>query len=79
MVGLDDAVGTLLDALRERGLDERTLLFFVSDNGSVRVASNAPWRGGKTQLFEGGVRVPFLLRWPGRVPAAMAPGLASRA
>jgi len=69
VVSLDDAVGALLDALHANGLDERTLVLFVSDNGSVRLVSNAPWRGGKTQLFEGGVRVPFAMRWPGRVPA----------
>jgi arylsulfatase A-like enzyme len=71
VVGLDDAVGVLLDALHAKGLDEQTLVVFVSDNGSVRVPSNAPWRGGKTQLFDGGVRVPFMLRWTGRLPASV--------
>ncbi len=69
---LDDNVGRVLDALHELQLDEQTLVFFVSDNGGPpqgNTSNNAPLRGAKGSVWEGGVRVPFLLRWTGRVPA----------
>jgi arylsulfatase len=76
---LDRAVGSLLDLLRELGLDERTLVVFSSDNGPThdRVGgadspffkSAGPFRGLKGSLYEGGIRVPTIARWPGRVPA----------
>jgi arylsulfatase A-like enzyme len=69
VVGLDDAVGAIRTALREAGLEERTLVFFLSDNGGARRESNAPLRGGKSTTSEGGIRVPFFLSFPGRVPA----------
>lgn len=70
VVGLDDAVGRVLEALRKADLEARTLVLFLSDNGAIRQASNAPLRGMKTTLFEGGVRVPMIVRCPGRI----APG-----
>ena len=67
---LDDAVGRVMQALQENRLDDNTLVFFLNDNGGVlRYASNAPLRGGKASYFEGGIRVPFLLRWTGRLKA----------
>jgi arylsulfatase A-like enzyme len=79
---LDRDVGRLLDLLRELGLDERTIVFFTSDNGPHREGgnnpdfndSNGPFRGIKRDLYEGGIRVPFIARWPGRVPAGRVSG-----
>ena len=64
---MDDSIGGLLDRLKQRNLDENTLVVFISDNGGDGAASNGPLRGGKTQLFEGGLRVPMIARWPGRI------------
>jgi arylsulfatase A-like enzyme len=64
---MDDSIGGLMDRLKQRNLDENTLVVFVSDNGGDGAASNGPLRGGKTQLFEGGLRVPMIARWPGRI------------
>ena len=74
---MDRAVGRLLDHLRDRGLDERTAVFFTSDNGPHREGGADPaffnssggLRGIKRDLYEGGIRVPMIARWPGRVPA----------
>jgi arylsulfatase A-like enzyme len=71
VTSLDQAVGAIDRALGERGLRERTLLFFASDNGAdgSRGGSNAPLRGDKASLYEGGLRVPAFAAWPGRLPA----------
>jgi len=68
---LDDGVGRVLDALEREGLAEDTLVFFLSDNGGAAQhgASNRPYRGAKFKLWEGGIRIPFLLRWPRRIEA----------
>jgi arylsulfatase A-like enzyme len=65
---LDAAVGRVLDALERNGIAERTLVIFTSDNGgriTKDTTSNAPLRFGKASAYEGGVRVPLIIRWPG--------------
>lgn len=76
---LDDAIGETLAALRETGQEQRTLVFFFSDNGSPFGNGNGgslpcgglntPLRDGKHSVYEGGVRVPFVVSWPGHLPA----------
>ena len=65
---MDDAIGELLAILDESGLATNTLIIFLSDNGGASAADNGPLRGGKGNVFDGGVRVPCIVRWPGRVP-----------
>ncbi|MGD9855932.1 MAG: sulfatase [Planctomycetaceae bacterium] len=75
---LDASVGEILATLKQQGLDEKTLVVFASDNGGYlayaggfhNISSNGPYRGQKTELYEGGHRVPAIMRWPGHI----APG-----
>ncbi|WP_395743536.1 arylsulfatase [Prosthecobacter sp.] len=82
---LDRSVGEVLGALKKNGFAENTLVIFTSDNGGIFEPANAArpesqavaaglkvngtWRSGKTHIYEGGFRVPFIARWPGRIPA----------
>jgi len=69
---LDDNIGRLLNALDRLELTDNTLIILFSDNGGTQHGggSNRPLRGTKSTTFEGGIRVPFMMRWPGRLPAA---------
>lgn len=66
---LDEGIGKVLAKLDETGLAKNTLVVFSSDNGGVvgNEANNGPWRSGKTHMYEGGLRVPCMVRWPGHV------------
>jgi uncharacterized sulfatase len=70
---LDRGVGRVLDALRDNGLEENTLVMFTSDNGGASYIGlpevNRPFRGWKISFFEGGIHVPFFIKWPARLPA----------
>jgi arylsulfatase A-like enzyme len=74
---MDDAIGETLATLKETSQDTRTLVFFFSDNGGPigtngNGSINSPLRAGKGSVYEGGVRVPFVVSWPGRLPAGQA-------
>lgn len=70
---LDRSVGRVMEALKENGLDENTIVIFSSDNGGPGYIGipdvNKPFRGWKLTYFEGGIRVPLFVRWPGRIEA----------
>ncbi|MBI5397001.1 MAG: sulfatase-like hydrolase/transferase [Verrucomicrobia bacterium] len=74
LTALDDAVGRVLDTLDQAGRRENTLVMFISDMGAILrpthglgVASNGPFRDGAPSVYEGGVRVPAIFRWPGKI------------
>lgn len=69
---MDDAIGAVLGKLRDHGLEEKTLIYFISDNGGPlegNGSNNAPLRQRKGTVYEGGVHVPFLVQWKGHLPA----------
>jgi arylsulfatase A-like enzyme len=73
---LDWSVGRILDTLKSEGLDDRTLVMFTSDNGpwlpyGIDAGSAGPLRAGKATQYDGGFRVPFIARYPGRIPAGV--------
>jgi arylsulfatase A-like enzyme len=66
---MDEGIGRVLEALRSSGADENTLVVFTSDNGGERYSDTWPLLGKKMDLLEGGIRVPYVVRWPARVKA----------
>jgi arylsulfatase A-like enzyme len=81
IASVDQSVGRVLETLEDLGLSQKTLVVFTSDNGGVGgydregitraggITDNAPLRGGKGTLYEGGVRIPYIFRWPGTIAA----------
>lgn len=69
--GIDDGIGRIRAKLAELGLLENTIFIFTSDNGGEsNITSNAPLRGGKSELYEGGIRVPLIVQWPTQIKPA---------
>jgi arylsulfatase A-like enzyme len=68
---MDEEIGRIMGKLKSRGLDEKTLVIYICDNGGwiSQGGNNGPLRGGKWGIYEGGQRVPFIWRWPGVLPA----------
>lgn len=69
VAALDEAVGQIAAALKEKGLLDNTIIVFSSDNGGPKVTSNGPLRAGKGTIYEGGIRGCAFVSWPGRIPA----------
>jgi len=65
---LDEGIGAILETLESAGVADNTLVVFASDNGAPKMGSNLPFSGYKSQLFEGGIRMPCIIRWPGVLP-----------
>jgi len=71
---MDGDIGAMMETLQETGIDRQTVVFFCSDNGAARrwekvFDSSGPLRGQKRSMYEGGIRTPMIVRWPGQVPA----------
>ena len=64
---LDEGIGRILTELKNKGLEKETIVIFLSDNGGTKAGSNGILSGYKSQLYEGGIRVPCIIRWPGKI------------
>jgi arylsulfatase A-like enzyme len=69
---MDEQIGRVLDTLEQTGQARDTLVLFTSDNGGERFSNTWPFTGKKEELLEGGLRVPAVIRWPGRIPKSVA-------
>jgi len=67
---MDNAIGNILKVIKDAGEEENTVVIFISDNGAGtgKGIANYPLRGGKSNFFEGGIRVPCIIKWPGKIP-----------
>ncbi|MCP5110027.1 MAG: sulfatase-like hydrolase/transferase [bacterium] len=74
VTAMDDSIGRILDEVERHGLTDETIVVFVSDNGGGGGSDNSPLRGRQSWLFEGGVRVPFMMKWPRRLPMGKVTG-----
>lgn len=71
---LDDAIGEIHQKIKDLGLEKNTIIYFLSDNGGAsytKATDNGPLKGGKISQFEGGLRVPFMMKWPAKIPAGI--------
>lgn len=71
---MDQGIGKIIQKLKDLGLEDNTIIIFLSDNGGPTLeltSSNAPLRAGKGSMYEGGIRIPFLMQWNGEIPAGM--------
>src|SRR5437879_7192785 len=71
---IDFQISRVLEAFDARGLTENTIVIFTSDNGGERFADTWPFTGRKTELLEGGLRIPAIISWPARVPQGQTTG-----
>ncbi len=76
MACLDDQVGHIMKTLRETGIEDKTLVVFLSDNGGYpgNASLNTPYSGTKSQMLEGGIREPCIVQWKGQLPAGEKQG-----
>ena len=68
---MDQQIGAVLRALDETGQADNTIVIFTSDNGGERLSNTWPFTGKKSELLEGGIRIPSVIRWPGHIPAGL--------
>ena len=71
---MDKGIGKILDKLKEKDFADNTIVIFFSDNGCTRLGSAGPLSGNKGQVFEGGIRVPCMIKWPGKIKPAQVSG-----